>query len=545
MSSTIVDLSEYGNVKGRDVFVRDISQSVKGDGSTAASITNTYYGIPSSTTTESILATTSVSESAIDSGIGEYTVNVHDGTTLNEMMRVSPTGLHLASGFVIAEDSAAEAASITLNSDGTPGAESISFTIGTTTPLDVFAITSTGVEVDGALIVDGTDILTTITGGNAWEINSTTVHLKADYPLVEINTLSVGGYTADVALDVNGSIVDRGNELYMYDVTGESNLSTLSFDSALNTLALRTSLADQSGTSDSINIQTTNGTDDTYLTRLSFAGGLGDQEATFSNVNVGIGNSPAVGKKLDVLGDSIFTGEVQVTANLDLVGTDLLNVSDITSTDTLAEQATITLTSSATDPQIDFILGDLDVSPITALTLTEAAATVNVSTVINDTLSVTGDVDITGNFTVSGTTTTVNTTEVYVEDKEIDLAYNALVHADIDGGGITLGSTTLSGSITLPTLLYNQATTAWQTSVDVNIPDANKFSVGTDVLGVSPTEVSAEGVGINTDTGLISMGASKQWRIRIENDGSNDHLYIEHDDVGAGTDWVVKLDIMQ
>ena len=174
------------------------------------------------------------------------------------------------------------------------------------------------------------------------------------------------------------------------------------------------------------------------------------------------------------------------------------------------------------------------------MTITEGAATINVETTVTD------DLIVTGNFTVNGTTTSVNTAEVNVEDKEIDLAYTASTHADIDGGGITLGSATVAGlGVTLPTLLYNQATTAWQTSVDVNIPDANKFSVGTDVSGVSPVEVSATGLGLNTDTGLISIGATQQWRIRMEHDGTHDHLLFEHDDVGDNVAWQTKMDIMQ
>jgi hypothetical protein len=40
------------------------------------------------------------------------------------------------------------------------------------------------------------------------------------------------------------------------------------------------------------------------------------------------------------------------------------------------------------------------------------------------------------------------------------------------------------------------------------------------------------------------MGEGKKWRIRVDNDGTSDHLYFEHDDAGTDT-WVVKMDIMQ
>lgn len=541
MASTIVDVAEYGNLKGRDFYGRDIFQAVKGDGSSASSITNTYYGIPSTTDTEYVLASTTVSESAVDSEVGAYTIQVHDGTSLSDVITATSTDVTIdATAHVgtLTEDSLAEAATVAIASDGTDA--SITMTIGTTAPVDVMTVVPTGVDILGALTVDGTDILDTITGGNAWEINDIlgvdTVQSKAAYPLVEINTLSVGGHTNDIALDVNGSIVDRGNNFYMYDEAGTTNLSTLSFNSATNSLSLRTSLADQSGSSDSITIQTTNGTDATYLPRLAFDGGLGDQNATFTNVNLGVGAvNTGAGNILEVTGESLFTGGVTTTGNIDVSGSDLLNVSDITSSDALAEQASIVLTSHATLPQLDFVLGDLDVTPTTAMTLTESAATINVETTITDNLIVSGD------FTVNGTTTTVNTAEVVVEDKEIDLAYTASTHADIDGGGITLGSTTVSGlGVTLPTLLYSQANLAWESSVDVDVPTANKFTVGTNEV-----ELASTGLDLNTDTAMIHIGSTKQWRIRMDNDGSFDHLYFEHDDLGTGVTWETKLDIMQ
>lgn len=537
MSSAIVDLSQYGNVKGRDIFARDVNQAVKGDGVSAAEITNTYFGINSATSTEQALASTTVSESAADSGLGTYTLKLHDGTALNEVLNVSPSGLNMFAGTSIkaatyTEDSLALPSTMTLSSDAT--APTAVFTMDTT---DVLEVTTGGVDIIGTLTVDGTDILSTITGGNAFQIDGTKAELKSDYTLLELNVLNA--YTSAVALDVNGSIVNRGNSMYMYDVAGTSNLSTLSFDSASNALSLHTSLADQSGTADTLNVQTTNGTNDTYLTRLSFDGGLGDQNATFTNVNVGIGGAPTAGKKLDVTGEVLVTGGVVTTGDIDVSGSDLLNVSDITSSNALAEQATIALTSHITDPSMDFILGDLAATPTTAMTLTESAATINVATTVTDNLTITGDLII------NGSTTTVNTANVNVEDKEIDLAYNATTHAQIDGGGITVGSATVEGlGVTLPTLLYDQTTTAWKTSLDMNVPDAKKFTVGAQVAGVSPSELSATGLDLNTDAGVIHMGEGKKWRIRVDNDGTSDHLYFEHDDAGNDV-FVVKMDIMQ
>lgn len=203
--------------------------------------------------------------------------------------------------------------------------------------------------------------------------------------------------------------------------------------------------------------------------------------------------------------------------NVDVSGYDLVNVSDTTSSNALAEQATIALTSSATDPHIHFVLGDLAGIPTTALT---------------DNLTVTVD------FTVNGTTTTVNPTEVRVEDREIDLAYNATTHTELDQGGFTLG-TEVTG-IVVPSVLYNLTDTRWDSSITINVPSRNKFTVGENV-----TELSSCGLDVKSDDGVINLGASKQWRMRMENDGAHDHLYFEHDDDGNQTTWQTKMDIMQ
>ncbi|CAM9531977.1 unnamed protein product [Pylaiella littoralis] len=398
------------------------------------------------------------------------------------------------------------------------------------TPTNVMTVTEAGIDMLGVLTIDGEDIFQTVDNANMWSFDGTAIESKAIYNLLNVNTLNA--YTSSIAMDVNGSIVNRGNTLYMYDSTGLANLSTMTFDSSNNSLALRTSLADQGGNSDTFIVQTTNGTDNTYLNRLTFDGGLGDQNATFSNVNVGIGVTPSGTHKLEVVGTSSLTGNMTVVGDVDISGNDLLNVSDITSSDTLTEQASIALTSSETDPQIDFILGDLAGSPVTAMTLTEATATLNVATTVSD------DLTVTGNLTVNGTTTTINTAQVEVEDKEIDLAYNATTHNDIDGGGIILG-TAVTG-ITVPSILYSETDTRWDSSISVNVPATSKVTVdGT------TTELSSTGLDLNSDTSVIHLGATKQWRIRMENDGTNDHLYFEHDDLGTETTWETKLDIMQ
>ncbi|CAM9983280.1 unnamed protein product, partial [Phaeothamnion confervicola] len=227
--------------------------------------------------------------------------------------------------------------------------------------------TPTSVDVVGTFTIDGVDIADTLLSSNAFTIDGNHVDLKADYELLNINTLNA--YTANVVLDVNGSTAIRGNRLYMYDQTGTANKKILEFDDDANVVELSASRA-----TDSLKLQTF-GTD--FVDRLSFAPGDGVQAATFSNVNLGVGAAPSGTYKFEVTGTSYMSGQLSVNADIDVLNNDLRNVATVSSTDTLAEQAKISLVSHATAPQIDMIVGNLSAAPTTALTLTEALTTLN------------------------------------------------------------------------------------------------------------------------------------------------------------------------
>ena len=94
--------------------------------------------------------------------------------------------------------------------------------------------------------------------------------------------------------------------------------------------------------------------------------------------------------------------------------------------------------------------------------------------------------------------------------------------------------------ITVPSILYSQTDTRWNSSIGVNVPATGKVTVDG-----ATTELSSTGLDLNSDSSIIHIGATKQWRIRMENDGANDHLYFEHDDLTTGVTWETKLDIMQ
>ena len=83
------------------------------------------------------------------------------------------------------------------------------------------------------------------------------------------------------------------------------------------------------------------------------------------------------------------------------------------------------------------------------------------------------DVYIVGNLDISGTTTTIDTTNLLVEDKNIELGVTtaAATDAGADGGGITLKATTDK------TITYNNTTGTWGTNIGLVV--STELGVGT------------------------------------------------------------------
>lgn len=541
MSSTITDLSAYGDVKGRDTYSRNSFFSVKGDGVSSNTITQGFYGVPSTTETEYELSRISVSEGAVDDEIGTLTIGVRDGTSLNEVLslnnvssEITATNFTMSTTDVFAtgtlnvgtiqQNTLAEGSRLELVSDVTDPA--INFVLGDLagTPATPLIITEDVVAVTGSLTIDGTDILTAVTDGNPWTSTGSATQLKTAYDLVEINVINA--YSTSVALDVNGTTRFRGNEIYFYDQPLDAFYSTLAYVEATGQVRLQSSRA-----GDSIVLATTTGANNTYLPRLTLDDGAGTQSATFSNVNVGIGAAPSGTYALEVTGTANLTTGLVSGGNVDMSGNNLTNVTQLQSSDTLAEQARIVLTSDATSPQIDFIVGDLAGTPTTAASFTETLTTVATPTTFSD------NVTITGNLTVEGTQVVFNTTTVEVEDISIEMGSEATTHDEINLGGIILGSGVTG--ITVPSLLYSEPNSRWESSVSVNVPTDQTLSVGT------TTDITDGEVALNTDSAFVYLGANKQWRMGIVNDADGDHFQISHDDLGTQTTWEVKMDVLQ
>lgn len=542
MSSTITDLSTYGDVKGRDSYARNSFFSVKGDGVSSNAITQGYFGVPSATDAEYELARISVSEGVVDDEIGTVTIGVSDGAALNDVLvlgnsnsEITSTTFTMATTDVFAtgtlnvgtiqQNDLAEGSRLELVSDAADPA--INFVLGdlTGTPSTPLIVTEGVVAVTGSLTIDGADILTTLTDVNPWTHTGSTTQLKSDYNLLEVNVANL--YSTSVALDVNGSTRFRGNDIFFYDEPLDTFYSTLAYSESTGEVRLRSSRA-----GDSIVFSTTSGSDNDYLPRLTLDDGAGTQSATFLNTNVGIGAPPSGSYAFEVTGNaSVATGLVS-GGDIDLTGNNLTNVTQIESSDGLAEQARIILSSDATSPRVDIILGDLSAgTALTAATFTETLSTVATPTTFTDNVIITGDL------TVEGTQVVFNTTSVEVEDISIEMGNLATQHTDLQNGGIILGSGVTG--ITTPSILYSEPEMRWNSSVGVHVPSTSTLAVG------NTTSISEGEVALKTDSAFVYLGANKQWRMGIVNDVDGDHFQISHDDLGTQTIWEVKMDILQ
>lgn len=362
MSSTIADLATYGDSKGRDNYTRNLFQSVKGDGATANSVTQGFYGIPSATEVEYELARLTVSEGVFDDEIGTVTFGVRDGSALNDVMALNNTASEImtntftmnttdvySTGILnvatIQENAAAEGSRIELVSDAAD--PNINFVLGDLdgTPSVPLILSETEVAVTGTLTIDGVDVGSLITDGNPWESTLAVTQLKTEYTSVEINV--VNAYSTAVALDVNGTVRVRGNDILFYDDQLTTHYSALNYTETSGEVRLQASRA-----GDSVMLSTTTGVSNTMLDRFTLDDGAAVTNALFSNVFVGI-NTPAPSGtySLEITGNAYVSTGLVSDGDIDLVGNNLLNVTQIESSDTLAEQARIVLTSDATDPQ--------------------------------------------------------------------------------------------------------------------------------------------------------------------------------------------------
>jgi hypothetical protein len=133
-----------------------------------------------------------------------------------------------------------------------------------------------------------------------------------------------------------------------------------------------------------------------------------------------------------------------------------------------------------------------------------------------------GSVTVQGDLTVNGTTTTIDTTNLAIEDKNIEIGKVATpTDVTADGGGITLKGSTDK------TINWVDATDAWTFSEHVNIASAKEYRIaGTKVL-----DATSLGSGVTssslTSVGTIGTGTWQGTTIGVAYGGTGQTTYTD------------------
>jgi len=154
----------------------------------------------------------------------------------------------------------------------------------------------------------------------------------------------------------------------------------------------------------------------------------------------------------------------------------------------------------------------VDAAQLQSKVAAEISSALNASPTTIQDLTVSNNATITGNLTVNGTTTTIDTTNLLVEDKNIEMGVVATpTDTTADGGGITLRGTTNK------TINWVNATGAWTSSERFSYPlgtaaaptitftgDPNTgiYSPGADQLAISTNGTGRLFVGANGSVGI-------------------------------------------
>jgi hypothetical protein len=159
-----------------------------------------------------------------------------------------------------------------------------------------------------------------------------------------------------------------------------------------------------------------------------------------------------------------------------------------------------------------------------AMTISSSNRTIDFYEGFSDSeITVGGNLTVVGNLTIEGTTTTVNTSTLTVEDKNIELAAGATTNSEADGGGITLRGATDH------TLVWTEASTAWNSSEHVNLAVNKEFKIN----GITVLSGTSLGSGITAIPGVTSFG--KQTVVNIGPGSTGDPAYLRLQDNNIST----------
>ena len=173
-----------------------------------------------------------------------------------------------------------------------------------------------------------------------------------------------------------------------------------------------------------------------------------------------------------------IVAEVSESADTDEAGKLTFFIAESDGTNTAQTAALILEGEHATDGQVDVTIG---------------AGAASTTTIVGD-------------LVVNGSTTTISTAQLTVEDSLITIAKGNDSLANADGAGIEIECT--DGGATNPVFIYNNASTAWRSNVDIDTSGTgNTYKInGTEVLNAT-TLGSAVVSSSLTSTGALNGGS--------------------------------------
>ena len=197
-----------------------------------------------------------------------------------------------------------------------------------------------------------------------------------------------------------------------------------------------------------------------------------------------------------VNGPVTFTNTFDVSGGLGFSGDLDMNANDILNLSTVSNGSEVKIAFNQVGTSVDTYIGTTAIFSVTS-----------------------SGIQVNGDFTVTGNSTSVDiqSATVKVQDKNIELAYQALDLASCDGAGFTIGDSAADPTYTLPTFTYKNADAAFMT---------NQNLVVTDALDVNK----------RADLKYDSVVFSNTWRLK--HDSSDDTMKIERYN---GSAWVTKF----
>lgn len=214
-----------------------------------------------------------------------------------------------------------------------------------------------------------------------------------------------------------------------------------------------------------------------------------------------------------------IVAEVSESADTDEAGKLTFFIAESDGTNTAQTAALILEGEHATDGQVDVTIG---------------AGAASTTTIVGD-------------LVVNGSTTTISTAQLTVEDSLITVAKGNDSLANADGAGIEIECT----GATNPVLIYNNASTAWRSNVDIDTSGTgntykingtevlNSDTLGTNIVNSTLTKVGALNEGsITSGFGTIDTGLSTITTTGLISGGSLDidHVVIDGTTIGHTND---------